>query len=390
MHLYHLTLKNGNDKGQQIVFGAESEKDAKLIAGWRAWEAFGGSMTGRVVGIELEPEDKVGSLKEPLKGVTPTVSDFATNRVEDTDPNGRSPLDVAFVNNEINWRSEHIRSRTRTLIAFCQLYVLLMTAYCGYWGAVMRYLSDVTWNVKWAAVVIGIGLMTFLIMSGMALTRLCGYVFCSNMMNRKRMIMLRAEYAKDNGVLQNLPHPHCSDEVWSCRGVNFVPYLVMYINLGVLLLTVAFAEFLFENFLLPSIIGGMTLLVFSVFYPHVCFLYKKSIWIGRNFGDGVDSRTHDDLRDEYRKTLIAKNVEFPGRLRRLKMSFTLVAITFMVALFYSIRLSFPIHNRFLDWLVEPSNLWSWGFLIGLSIATFVLRGITLSTRLRVPKERKKS
>lgn len=192
------------------------------------------------------------------------------------------------------------------------MYALALSGLAGYATIGFNVLSNGTTQTISVFSWIGMAYVGMVVTGGLFLVRFAGYIFCSNIMNRKRMVHLRASYSQSHGILDLVPPPTRADDVWICGGYRSFPYLFAIINFSVLFMNVAFLYLLVGDLRKSCIIAGEIILVIATIYPNSCRRYAADIFVAKNFLSersdfakfGRD--THKQLKDLYNEVLKEK------------------------------------------------------------------------------------
>lgn len=135
-----------------------------------------------------------------------------------------------------------------------------------------------------AAGMLGLALVVAVVFFGVFFLRFAGYVFRSNIVNRKRIVSIRSNYLTSIGALDLAPEPFEARRVWINQGYNRFPYLLAFVNFLLLAVSTLFLYWITQNVVESAIWTAGTMLVISVVYPKLCHEFHRDIWIARRWG----------------------------------------------------------------------------------------------------------
>lgn len=251
---------------------------------------------------------------------------LASSRVAMKDP-FQEAIPTDFVNSEVAWRAENVRHRTANLLKLTGLYATALGAIATYSAFGFKALSGegVSAQSKTVFAWIGIGLIGILFAAGLFLIRFAGYTFCSNIMNRKRIVALRAAYAKSMGFLALIPPPRRTEDVWISGGFKSFPYMFAVVNFSLLLILTPFVYLLVED-TYSSPLKAVSAWIIAIIciaaipYPRSCHRFAADIFVAKHFYDAVPpgathrTETQKELKDYYNDRL--KKIEQRKRPRQ--------------------------------------------------------------------------
>lgn len=227
---------------------------------------------------------------------------------------------------------------------------------------------------------IGIGLVLIMVASGLFLIRFAGYIFCSNIMNRKRVVALRAAFAKSHGWLEHIPPPRRSEDVWISGGYRAFPYMLAALNFLLLFLLLPFLYLLWgstSSSPLPSATATLLtiLCIVAIPYPRSCHRYASDIFIAEHFYEedtAPFNQTQRELKDLYHSRLKAKEQrDRPRQVRWLVVYFSISILLVASCIWYASG------QQAADWTIVVCSL---------TLLTIVLRLWTLN--YRIPRHNK--
>ena len=322
--------------------------------------------------------------EKPSEIGRPDEGFVTSTTIENDSTPGGLPLD--FVNNEINWRSAHVMSRTGHLLSSAKFYSVALMGLAGYVSIGFNVLKDGSFQEKYVFSSVGFAYVGLVVSLGVFLVRYAGYAFCSNIMNRKRIVMLRSSYAsREVGMAGAIPPPHDPSDVWICGGYKSFPYLFAMINFAALFINVAFIYLIIEDIAFALVLATMIILVVATFYPSFCRRYHSDIFVASNFGathpefPDMPTQTHRQLKDLYYEVLKKRE---KGKWRNSEklivayLAVTVIAITLGVAFCllgenHLLLLFWPtvgLTALFRIWTMKyrtPQSVWGWlGYLLG--------------------------